>query len=316
MTQREHGGGLAAATARYGGTPEGWLDLSTGINPIPYPVPHLSARSWARLPDADAFAALEAAARRAYNVPEGLEIIPATGASALIQMMPRLAAPGRAVIVSPTYNEHAAAFRAEGWDVEELPEATDADALIVVSPNNPNGRVWRAEELSGLAELTIIDESFVDPTPEASLQRDLPRGGVILRSFGKFYGLAGLRLGFAITAPPIAARIQEMLGPWAVSGPALEIAAKALCDENWADKSRLRLAADAARMRDLLRASGMEWIGGTSLFITMQTPNAPEIAERLARAHILVRQFSYAPDWLRFGLPGDEAAWARLERAL
>jgi cobalamin biosynthetic protein CobC len=316
---RDHGGNLADACARFGGAAGDWLDLSTGINPVAYPVTGVSPAAWARLPDRSAFAAAEAAARAAYGVPEGAAVVAAAGASALIGLMPRLIRGTAVAIPEPTYNEHGAAFRAAGWRVLDRPEAGTA-AAVIVNPNNPDGRRWSVEELLLMAEalpLVVVDESFVDLTPEASL---CPRAGdeglVVLRSFGKFYGLAGLRLGFAVCGPETAARLRAMLGPWAVSGPALEIGARALADAAWAERSRARIRADATRLAALGRAAGWRPVGGAGLFTTFETPDAAAAQERLAKAQIWSRVFPYSATWLRLGLPGDETGWQRLAAAL
>ena len=316
---REHGGNLGDAIRRFGGAPSDWLDLSTGINPVAWPLPRLPAELWTRLPDRDAMRRLEGAARAAWAVPDAAVIVVAPGASALIRLMPRLAQPAKVAIPGPTYNEHAAAFADEGWDVTEQP-GPGVTAAAIVNPNNPDGRRWSSAELMLLAEaldLLVVDESFMDPTPALSL---IPECGadnlVVLRSFGKFYGLAGLRLGFAVTGPVTAARVRDLLGPWPVSGPALQIGAHALSDYGWSARTIARLAGDADRLRDLAVRAGWVSVGGTALFQTFETGDGAAAQARLAEHRIWSRAFAYAPGWLRLGLPGGEAAWDRLERAL
>lgn len=308
---RDHGGGLDAAVERYGGRRADWLDLSTGINPEPYPLPPLEPGDWTALPDRAAIAALTAAARRFWRVPEGAEVLAAPGASALIARIPALAAPGRVRIDRPTYNEHAAAFAAHGWQVTgDGPVA----ARVLVHPNNPDGRLWRAAEAD--AALTVIDESFCDVMPERSLVALATREGVIvLKSFGKFWGLAGLRLGFAIARPETVARLAEMIGPWAVSGPALRVGARALGDTGWADETRARLARDRARLDRAMTGAGAAVAGGTDLFGLYRVADAEAWRDRLARRHIWSRTFPYSAHLLRLGLPHGDG-WARLEAAL
>ncbi|MEM6549077.1 MAG: threonine-phosphate decarboxylase CobD [Pseudomonadota bacterium] len=317
QSARDHGGDLGAAIARFG--PGDWLDLSTGINPVPYPLPALSADAWTRLPDTPAAAACGAAARATLAVPDTAALTLAPGASALIRALPRLAQGRRVAIPGPTYNEHAAAFRAEGWQVEDRPGPGTA-ACVIVNPNNPTGRGWERHELRFLAEaipLLIVDESFMDLTPERSLIPDCgAEGVVVLRSFGKFWGLAGLRLGFAISGPRMAARLADALGPWPVAGPALAIGAAALADTAWAKASRKRIAADAQRLTRLAEGAGWRAVGGAGLFTTFDTPDAAAAQTRLAQAHIWSRIFPYSPRWLRLGLPGREADWTRLATAL
>ncbi len=222
-------------------------------------------------------------------------------------------------IPGPTYNEHAAAFRAGGWQIAERPGPGNS-AAVIVNPNNPDGRRWAVEELLRMAEtlpLLLVDESFIDLTPGDSL---CPHAGseglVVLRSFGKFYGLAGVRLGFAVTGPETASRLRGMLGPWAVSGPALALGARALGDSGWAEAARARIGVDAARLVVLARAAGWRLVGEAGLFATFDTPDAAAAQEQLAGARIWSRIFPYSPHWLRLGLPGDEASWRRLEAAL
>lgn len=314
-----HGGNLVHAIALFGGVRADWLDLSTGINPRPYPVPDLAPDDWARLPDADTEARLLAAARRAYGVPATAQIVAAPGVSALIRLMPRLARPARVAIPSPTYNEHSAAFEDEGWEVAERP-GSGTNAAVIVNPNTPDGQVWTADDLRLMAlalDLLVVDETFMDMVPADSMIADAGEDSlVVLRSFGKFYGLAGVRLGFAVTSPVVAARLAAWLGPWAVSGPALAVGIAALSDRSWAEATRTRLAADRARLQALADQAGWTSVGGTDLFQTFDTGDAEEAQARLAAHKIWTRIFPYSKTWLRLGLPGVEADWVRLEAAL
>lgn len=307
---RDHGGGIDAAALRFGGTRADWIDLSTGINPVPYPLPTLKTQSWTDLPDQAAHDTLVDAARRFWCVPKDAMILPAPGASALIARLPALASAGRVDIPSPTYNEHAAAFRAHGWQVsDETP-----DARVIVHPNNPTGRWYSQDDLA--APLTVVDESFADVAPDRSLARFVDRAGiVVLKSFGKFWGLAGLRLGFAIAAPDTIARLSDLIGPWPVSGPALEIGAAALTDTGWAEATRTRLNEDAARLDALMARAGARSAGGTSLFRLYDVDSATRWQDRLAEHRIWSRIFPYSDHWLRLGLPGPDS-WHRLETAL
>ena len=308
----DHGGGVDAAAAAFGGARDRWIDLSTGINPVPYPLPAFEARDWSALPDKRAEGALVAAARQFWKIPDGAAVLAAPGASSLIARIPALVPAGNVVIEAPTYNEHGRAFAAAGWNVEA---EIAAKAQVLVHPNNPDGRVWAASDVT--AELCIIDESFCDVMPAQSLIALAARPGVIvLKSFGKFWGLAGVRLGFAIGDPVLIGRLAQMLGPWPVSGPALAIGAKALQDIVWADATRARLAVDAARLDRLITSVGPRLVGGTSLFRLYDTDDAAGWQKRLARHQIWSRIFPYSDRWLRLGLPGRAADWARLADAL
>ena len=305
---RDHGGGVDAAVARWGGDRAGWIDLSTGINPVPYPVGDLSRDAWTALPDKGAMARLLAAARAFWAVPEGVEIVAAPGASAIIARLPgAIGVPGRVAIPGPTYNEWAAGFADGGWEVADA-----ADVRVMVHPNNPDGRL--APEPEGRPGLTIYDESFCDVMPGVSHMRHAGPGVAIVKSFGKFWGLAGLRLGFLIGAPDLVARMDAALGPWAVSGPALELGARALEDVAWAGATRARLARDAARLDTLMARHG-QLVGGTDLFRLYEVGDAAAFQARLAERHIWSRVFPYSQTWVRLGLPGPEH-WDRVEAAL
>jgi cobalamin biosynthesis protein CobC len=313
---RDHGGGLDGAVACFGGMRRDWIDLSTGINPCPWPVARVSLRdmAWTALPDRAAMRALEAAARDLWQVPAGMGVLAAPGASALIARIPGLAAAGRVHIPQPTYNEHAAAFVGHGWTVCARAEGRVA-ARVIVHPNNPDGRWYGPRDLDGVP-LIVVDESFCDVAPARSLLAHLPReGGIVLKSFGKFWGLAGLRLGFAIGDPALLARLAEGMGPWAVSGPALEIGAAALADRDWADATRARLAADALRLDGVMERAGAKLAGGTDLFRLYRVDEAEAWQARLAGARIWSRIFPWSRDLIRLGLPAPDQ-WARVEGAL
>ncbi len=325
-TPIRHGGDLAAASARFGAPDGGWLDLSTGINPFSYPLPPVDMESWRRLPGAAAEAALIAAARRRYRA-SNADIVAAAGSQTLIQRLAALRPPGRVAIVSPTYAEHARCWAAAGHEVvafdgRELPRG--ADVCIIVNPNNPDGRVIARGALASFYErlavrggLLVVDEAFADVAPEISIADWTGQPGlVVLRSFGKFFGLAGLRLGFALTDSLIAARLGEAVGPWAVSGPALEIGRRALMDDDWCAATRARLKAEARRLDDMLAERGLKVRGGTALFRLVETADAARLQMALAADGVWTRVFDDYPDWMRIGLPGGEAAVGRLAGAL
>jgi cobalamin biosynthetic protein CobC len=323
-----HGGDLGVARRLFPDAPKPFIDISTGINPNPYPLPLLPAELFARLPDAAATARLAAAAATSYGAPAAAHVVPAPGTQSLLPLVAGLVRPGRAAILSPTYNEHARAARLAGHSAigtRELAAFGDADLAIVTNPNSPDGRLIDRDMLLALAAklrtrggVLVVDEAFMDVGPPGfSLAGDVGRGNlVVLRSFGKFFGLAGLRLGFALLDQPSAVRLAAMLGPWAVSGPALAIGTVALADAAWAVATRARLAAAAQRLGDLLTAAGVTVGGGTTLFRLAHTPDARGLFEHLGRAGIFARQFAGQPAWLRFGLPGAEADWQRVAAAL
>lgn len=317
----EHGGDPQALEAAYGKPKDGWLDLSTGVNPEGYPVGEVAAADWRLLPTAGLLKSLDDAARAYCGISSQAAIVAAPGSQALIQWLPRLRKPGRMRVLGPTYGEHAPAWRAAGHKVDEvdrLGALAGADVAVVVNPNNPDGRLFSQSELLALKTgLLVVDEAFVDPTPEASLASQVGRPGVVvLRSLGKFFGLAGVRLGFALTDKATGAALAEALGPWAVSTPAARIAIRALSDQTWIAVQRRSLPERAARLDRLLAGADLEVVGGTALFRLAHSDRAPEVFERLASAGIAVRRFESDPRRLRFGLPGPEAEWLRLAAAL
>jgi len=302
-----HGGDLGQARAAFGEPEGGWIDLSTGVNPWPWPAPPLSPDALTRLPSEEGLADLAAAAARAFGARRAL---PVPGAQAAIQHLPHLLPPGDVAVVSPTYGEHAPAWEAAGHRVRRVTEPEPSGVLVVSNPNNPDGRFWRPEALLAVdCGLLVVDESFVDAVPELSLAGH--EHVFVLRSFGKFYGLPGLRLGFALGPDGLPDRLAARLGPWPVSGPALEIGRRAYRDEAWAVETCARLERAAARLDDVLAARGFELLGGTPLFRFIAGEGG---AARFARHGLWVRSFPDIPGRFRIGLPPDEATWARLAR--
>ena len=308
-----HGGGLDAAVARYGGHREDWIDLLTGINRRSWPIPSLSPECWTSLPDKDDSGRLIEAARRHWNLPRQSDVVPAPGASSLIAKLPFIKQPGTVTIGQPTYGEFAFAFANAGWT-----RCQYGDTQVIVHPNNPDGRLSVRETIFARhRQLTITDESFSDTDPELSHAELASHEGIIvLKGIGKFWGLAGVRLGFAVCTGPLAIRLRNLLGSWPVSGPALQIGLGSLSDENWIIGMRKRLRRDAARLDSLLSRHGFQPVGGTDLFRLYRVPNATAVHESLARHCILIRIFDHSDTWVRFGLPGAEEEWIRLDGAV
>ena len=312
----EHGGDLSAVRARFPGAPEPWIDLSTGINPVPYPMPALPAEVWTRLPERAREQALIAAAARRYGVADPATIVAAPGTQALIQILPRLLPQSRVAILGPTYEEHEVCWRRHGHAISivgDFDEARQAEVVVLVNPDNPTGRLVAIDDMPSPPKLLVVDEAFIDLlAPACSLAGSLPSRTVVLRSFGKTYGLAGVRLGFAIAEAELADRLRRELGPWAVPGPALELGRLALGDDAWLDATAERLTADRQRLDDLLVEAGFTIRGGTPLFCLAEHPEASALVDQLGRHGIHVRRFRHQPRWLRFGLPGSAAAFERL----
>jgi cobalamin biosynthetic protein CobC len=321
-----HGGDLGEARRLFPRAPEPWIDLSTGINPIAYPVPPLPASLFARLPSTADHRDLEAAAAEAYAAKDPGMVVAAPGTQVLISLLPHLRPRSRVAVIGPTYAEHAHSWRKAGHDVEEV-ETLDrhgsADVAVVVNPNNPDGRLLDRETLLRLAEdlrsrggWLVVDEAFADFDDAESLVPVLPFNTVVLRSFGKTYGLAGLRIGFALSPEPIATGLRSALGPWAVSGPAIETSRKALRDGEWLEAARAARTADARRLDTLLGPVAGAPLRGTVLYRLLESPRASELFRLLGEHGIWVRRFQYNSDLLRFGLPGTQAEWQRLETVL
>lgn len=326
-----HGGRVAEARRRFPRAPEPWVDLSTGINPAAYPARSATAAARARLPDPEETAALEAAAAAAFGV--AAEAVLATaGAEAAIRLLAHVLAARRVGVVSPTYGGHEAAWRAAGAEVEAVDRgaveaAQGFDVMVVVNPNNPDGARILPDHLIELAKRSaarnswlVVDEAFVEVAPELSVisSLDAPKSLdrlVVLRSFGKFYGLPGLRLGFAAARPDVAERLRRRQGEWPVGADAIAAGLQAYPDQAWAQATRARLTAAARRLDGLLERAGFDVVGGTDLFRLAAAADAPARFERQAQAGVLTRPFRDNPSCLRFGLPPNDA-WARLEAAL
>lgn len=321
-----HGGDLAAAEAAFGRPPGGWLDLSTGVNPRPYQLPPFPPEVLTRLPEREDVKDLIRIARNAYGWRPETAVAAGPGAQAMIQLLPYLRRRGSVVVVGRTYAEHAYVWARAGHKVRiaTFAQTEDADVVVVVNPDNPTGRLTSPEALEHLAErlaeregLLVIDESFADVATEATYGSRLgPRGVVVLRSFGKFFGLSGLRLGFAGGDEETVAELAGELGPWPVSGPALAAGRAALADEAWIATMRLQLTVDAMRLDEVLTQAGFSRLRGCDLFRLAYHEQAAEMHRSLARAGVWCRSFDERPDQLRFGLPGDDDGFERLTAAL
>jgi cobalamin biosynthesis protein CobC len=325
----EHGGNLSLAVARYGIARDEWLDLSTGINPQPYPVPALCVEDWQRLPECNG--ALTQAACACYG---SATMLPVAGSQAAIQALPllRLRNHGLAhvVMATPSYAEHGARWVQAGHLLQEVCHADltnwveRCDVMVICNPNNPTGamlppamlREW-AQRLAWRGGWLVVDEAFVDSTPQSStlVPGSHPEGLIVLRSFGKFFGLAGVRLGFVAAEASLLLALQEWLGPWSVSTPAQQIGLAALSDLHWQTTTRARLLSDGARLQNLLRQHGIV-SSGSALFQWWMQPAAAALHAWMAQQGIWVRLFNVTDAAIRIGLPPDETGWKRLQQAL
>jgi cobalamin biosynthetic protein CobC len=320
----EHGGRIRAAAQRYDIPENDWLDLSTGINPNGWTVPAVPQEIWQALPQDDD--ELHAVAQRYYGT---TTLLPVAGSQAAIQALPRLRAPCRVAVVAPSYEEHAHAWRQHGHEVvpvsaaEILHIGDDVQVVLIVNPNNPSGKLFSRDELLYLHEKLsarggwlVVDEAFIDATPEHSLASKSPRAGlIVLRSVGKFFGLAGARAGFVLAEQKLLNTLAALLGPWPLAAPSRYVTTLALRDSAWQQTTRHTLAQAAQRLADLLTQHGLTPAGGCALFQWVCCDDAANVHEQLAQRGIFIRLYNQ-PHSVRFGLPRDEAEWGRLADAL
>ena len=320
----EHGGRLRKAALEYGIAEADWLDLSSGLAPWPFPIPEIPLRAWARLPETDD--GLEQAACEYYGA---TQVLPVAGSQMAIQLLPRLRRSGKVGVLSPCYAEHAEAWRRSGYIVREVLEQEvdfyidNLDVLVVVNPNNPTGLSltpnrlldWHAR-MAQRGGWLVVDEAFMDNTPHLSLAPYAHQVGlIVLRSFGKFFGLAGVRLGFVLAERKLLKLLAEQVGPWAVSGPTRVLGQACLRDTEGHARQRKRTDEAGKRLAQLLEQYGFAPHGGCALFQWLMIERAAELHEFMARRGILLRLFTHNSS-LRFGLPADEADWVRLEQSL
>ncbi|KAF3997063.1 threonine-phosphate decarboxylase CobD [Glaciimonas immobilis] len=320
----EHGGNLQAAATRFGQSHEAWLDLSTGINPCPYPVPALATDVWHRLPEQHP--GLVKAAAQYYGAPN---MLPVAGTQAAIQALPCLRPASRVVVAAPAYAEHAHCWTRSGHAVREVAYAElataveDCDVMVICNPNNPTGATvapallldW-AGQLAARGGWLVVDEAFADTTPALSVAAWSAQAGlIVLRSVGKFFGLAGLRLGFVAAEETLLRQLADYLGPWSVSGPAQAIGFSALSDTQWQRDTRVRLLRDGERLHSLLSSVSIN-SNGSALYQWWAEADAECLQQHMAERALWVRLFTRGAGGIRLGLPAEESGWQRLQTAL
>lgn len=325
----KHGGRILAAAEKYNIPAKDWLDLSTGLNPSAWPVPAIPTSVWQALPEDND--GLQTAACQYY----GCEYcLPVAGSQAAIQTLPNLRSFSKVGVISPTYAEHEYNWKQAGhkvipFSVEEVDEhIEELDVLVVINPNNPTGKIIKSnvllnwhQQLSTRGGWLIVDEAFIDVTPEKSLiSTGIKPGLIILRSMGKFFGLAGIRCGFVISDRELLQRVTNKLGPWQLTGPTRFIAKQALLDKAWQVRSCEELSNASVRLSQLLKEHGLSPEGGTAFFQWLNHAKAKEIYEACARKGILTRYFEAGENnklpSVRFGLPYQDKQWQRLTQVL
>ncbi|MDH5396255.1 MAG: threonine-phosphate decarboxylase CobD [Gammaproteobacteria bacterium] len=322
-----HGGNVLAMAKKYQRPAEQWLDLSTGLNPKGWSVPAVPEHIWQALPQEED--ELQNAACEYY----GCEYcLPVAGSQAAIKTLPELRNRSKVGIVSPTYAEHENAWVKAGHHVSQIKlnnienELAALDVLVVINPNNPTGDMiatatllsWH-QQLSKKGGWLIVDEAFMDVTPQHSLlSKGILPGLIVLRSLGKFFGLAGLRCGFVITHEDLLQRLADKIGPWTVTGPTRYVAIRALKDKTWQSYTRDRLLVEGEKLSQLLNTYGLKTTG-TALFQWTTHVESKTVFEIFAQQGILLRYFEESVIMersLRFGLPENESQWQRLTTAL
>jgi len=318
-----HGGQLHAAAQKYAIPVNQWLDLSTGINPNGYPVPAIPAACWLRLPEHE-----DGLIQAAQDYYQAESLFACAGSQAAIQALPLLRKKSQVGVLHPAYAEHGYCWKKAGHQLIELTSEmiethlSLLDVLIIINPNNPTGCCFsKAQLLNWHQQLDkkggwlIVDEAFIDATPSASLISEPPRRGLILlRSLGKFFGLAGLRCGFVSAEQKLLTALEEKFGVWSISHPSRYLATVALQDTLWQQQTRANLPSQSVRLKQVLQYYQLTPSGSNALFHWVKTPYAETIYQQLGQQGILIRLFDQ-PSSLRFGLPKTEQDWQRLEQA-
>ncbi|UYH50737.1 aminotransferase class I/II-fold pyridoxal phosphate-dependent enzyme [Candidatus Kirkpatrickella diaphorinae] len=322
-----HGGSVLAFQRAFPEAPLPWYDLSTGVNPFHYPTGDLPEDALRALPEAETLARLRQAAAKAYECDASL-IVAAPGTQAIIGLLPYLLRPPRVYVETPTYTGHEESWRGAGIActarADLMTSTIDPGCTsILCRPNNPDGRRSTLRELQEYAALIaqsrgtlIIDASFADfeTTSYAALLEN--PAVIMLRSFGKTYGLAGLRLGFAMGRHPMMTRLATAFGPWPVHGLALHTGINALEDAAWRLKMADKLTVHAEKLRAMMAHAGFSFVGGTPLFSLFSHPRAGHFWRSFAAKGVATRRFHDKPEWLRLGTPGNAAMFDRLETAI
>lgn len=336
LNDSHHGGNVYAAARRLGRTVDQLIDFSASINPLG-PAPGAvqairRARSLEHYPDPDCWALRQALAshwRCSSN-----QIVIGNGSTELIHLLPEALQLRHLLVIGPTFSEYAHAMerfggrvsmvlaeRADGY-APPLARAIEAmrvnkakpkgaapiDAVVLCNPNSPTGQACSVQEVKHLARIVqrrrirlILDETFADYCEERSIlpMTNKIENAIVLRSFTKFFGLPGLRIGYLVTKADIAQRIRARQLPWSVNALAQEAALAALSDGRHARRSRSFMVRERARFHTRLRqVSGCVAFPSLANFLLMELPigrQARTVTAALHRQGILVRDCSTVP---------------------
>ncbi|WP_117235498.1 threonine-phosphate decarboxylase [Vibrio maerlii] len=335
-----HGGKLLEAIGVYGGSKEEWVDVSTGVSPYTYPVTSIPLEAWNRLPEDND--GLEIAAQSYYN--SRITPVAIAGSQAAIMLLPlivteHLGRCGTICLPSVGYKEHQHAWQKlrhnnQMWDLDfydDIPsdeQVKRADVILIINPNNPTGYFIDQQTMHRLQQQLhakggrlIVDEAFMDCTPEKSIlptfntQSKLDENLIVLRSVGKFFGLAGARVGFVFAVSPILQKLREEIGPWTVTGPARWVVNQALQDGTWQQQTRQQLKTDITRLESLISNAWRCHYTSGNLFVTAYLNNAEITHQTMCKNQVLARLCD-ENNAIRFGLPKQDWQWDRLEQVL
>jgi cobalamin biosynthetic protein CobC len=336
-----HGGQLNNVAKLFKRPLNEWLDLSTGISPISYPIPSIPQIIWQQLPQTSN--GLIEAAKRYYGTGN---IITTSGSQAVIARLPSLylnytkRLPNKIDVWLPVvgYKEHERSWHDAGFNIkryQNLPTFKDLKLnaiVVVINPNNPTGELHQQHTLKALLKTVeslsgwlIIDEAFMDViTPNQTLiDLSTNKHLFVLRSIGKFFGLAGIRIGFLSAHSMWLLKLQQLSSPWEVNGPAQFIAEQALKDHTWQSAQRKTLIALSIKLEMLLTETFADStnnclknieVSGCGLFKTLVHPQATEIYQKFCHQGLYVRLCD-ENNALRFGIP-DQKQYKTLEKLL
>ncbi len=305
------------------GKKEDWLDLSTGINPCAYPLPEFTLEDWQKLPEPDDLARLVKEADRYFGLDDEKNLLPISGSALAIQLLAFFLKGWKTYLLNPTYGDYGRAWPEHGH-FEKLDEVALGNLVVITNPNNPDGRRFSCAELSDFAiknsqrgGFLIVDEAFGDLYPQDSIiHLTKTQNVIVLKSFGKFFGYGGLRLGFIAAPDNMIKKLAPLLASWPISGPAIKFGIKAYADDDWHSHTRILLHQKTERITALFKETGLEIKGQTSLFTLIENDKAENLFHNLLKHKIYIRYFLEYPGLLRFGLPKTLDDFERLKKAL